>query len=123
MFQTWFQREVLKRLDSIDKRLSMIQTRINAIDAEDVKMAGELDTLEERLTDMETVDEGVETLMSTLTTELSAAIAAGDLTRVAAINDRMKADTDKLKAALIANTPVDPNAPAAPSAPSAPVSS
>jgi hypothetical protein len=71
-------------------------------------MSEALDKLTDKISAMETVQEGVVTLLQTIKSDLDAALAGGepDQDALNALSDRIGADTDKLSAAITANTPV-----------------
>lgn len=67
------------------------------------KIMAALDTITQKLTDLEGVEEGVIQLLATLSADLKA--AAADPAAVQAIVDRLDADRVKLADAIAANTP------------------
>jgi predicted butyrate kinase (DUF1464 family) len=67
------------------------------------KMAGELDALEAKVTAASGVIDSAIELMQGLHAKLDEAIASGDMSRVAAVNDQLDAKTTALAAAVAAN--------------------
>lgn len=73
-------------------------------------MSQVLDNLVAKVEALETVEASAVKLLGDLKAALDAAVAAGDLSAVQAIADRIGTDTDALAAAVTANTPAAPAA-------------
>lgn len=91
-----------------DARLDQILTKLNLILTKENQMAGELDQLEADVAGIGTVVDSAVTLLGGLKAQLDAAIASGDMSRVAAVNATLEAKTQALAAAVVANTPAQP---------------
>lgn len=76
-----------------------------------------LDDLVAKVTAENTVIDSAVTLLSTLKTELDAAIASGDPAKIQAVSDLITTGQQKLANAVVANTPVVPAPPPPPSVP------
>lgn len=70
-----------------------------------IDMAQELDTLITRVSEIETVADSAIALLADLKARLDAAIAAGDMTALVELSERLGAQTDELAQAIIHNTP------------------
>ncbi len=64
-----------------------------------------LDDIVAKVTALTTVDDSVVALLQDLKAKLDAAIASGDPAKIQAISDAIGAQTDRLSAAVTANTP------------------
>lgn len=91
---------------------SFVVTKLNEIvnllqqsKQRELTMAGELDQLEQDVTAQTTVVDSIVTLLAGLKAALDAAIAAGDMSRVRAVNTQLEALTQRLADAAVANTP------------------
>ena len=105
------------QLDRIEHRLTRIEAGQDRIEAgldnllrlglltlrEEIKMGTKFDALNEKVTELETVQEGAVTLLGTLAQEIRD--NAGDPVAIAALADRIDADKQKLADAVAANTP------------------
>lgn len=87
-----------RKLDAILKALEQLNGRINL-------MAGELDALKAQVQRNADVEESAIVLLQGIKAKLDAAIAAGDPAAIQALADSLGAETDKLAAAVVANTP------------------
>ena len=67
-----------------------------------------MDDVEGRLVTLENAEQGIMTLCGALKADLDA--AGTDPTRLAAIRDKLGNDAAAIAAAIVANTPADPNA-------------
>ena len=76
-----------------------------------------LDDLVAKVTAENTVIDSAVTLLSTLKTELDAAIASGDPAKIQAVSDLITTGQQKLADAVVANTPAVPAPPTPPPAP------
>jgi hypothetical protein len=95
------------------RRLLAIEAQLTALLSEGKKMSDAMNTLLQRVTDMETVENGAITLLGTIKAELDAALASGDTDAITALSERIGNDTAVLAAAVAANTPTAAAAPAA----------
>lgn len=87
---------------------AQLQAILNALDKLYGKvnfMAGELDALKAAVAHNTDVEESAIALLQGLKAKLDAAIAAGDPAALQALSDTLGAETDKLAAAVTANTP------------------
>jgi len=97
--------DVKGQLRDIKKALNLVQTTLNHIDGRITLMAGELDALKAQVARNTEVEESAILLLNGLKEKLDAAIAAGDPAALQALSDALGAETDKLAAAVAANTP------------------
>lgn len=104
-----FQQQVLARLASIEAKINLLTKY------EVVEMAS-LDDLQAKVAAQKTVADSAVTLLKELKTELDAAIASGDMSKVQAISDAIDANSAELAQAVTDNTPAAP-----PPAPAPPV--
>ncbi len=91
--------------DALTEQLDRIEQTLGTIRNTEARMAGELDKLEQDVAAQGTVIDSAITLLKGLSAELAAAIASGDMTRVAAVNANIEAKTQALADAITANTP------------------
>lgn len=96
---------IYRRLDRIENLLLRVLSKQGVMLHMEVEMAGELDTLEADVTAQSTVIDSAVTLLNGLKAKLDAAIASGDMSRVAAVNAEIEAKTAALASAVQANTP------------------
>lgn len=87
-----------RRLRAIAQSLSSIHKRL-------MIMSEQLQTLTERVAAIETVGDSAIELLNGLKADLDAAIASGDEDALAALSERLGAQTAELAAAVAANTP------------------
>ena len=71
-------------------------------------MSAQLDSLRAQVERNTTVSESAITLLNGLKQQLDDAIASGDPNALQALSDQIGAETDKLAAAVTANTPAAP---------------
>lgn len=97
------------QLDRIEGRLARIELDIHNLIAltratlsETITMASKFDGLNDKITELETVQESAVALLGTLAQEIRD--AAGDPAAIQALADRIDADKTKLAAAVEANT-------------------
>lgn len=86
------------------RRLLAIEAQLTALLSEGKKMSQAMETLLQRVTDMETVENGAITLLGTIKAELDAALASNDTDAIAALSDRIGNDTAALAKAVSDNT-------------------
>jgi len=91
--------------EATHNKIDQILNAVLTTKAEVTQMAGELDTLESDVTAQTDVIQSAVTLLSGLKAALDAAIASGDMSRVAAVNAQIESQTQALSAAVAANTP------------------
>jgi hypothetical protein len=75
------------------------------------KMSAQFDELLAQVTAHETVEDSLVELVVGLHTKLDAALAANDIPAIQALSDRLKADTQKIVDATVANTVAESEAP------------
>jgi CTP:molybdopterin cytidylyltransferase MocA len=96
---------VMAEIQALNAKLDAILAMLKTSAKREVKMAGELDQLEEVVTLQTTVIGSAVSLLEGLKALLDAAIASGDMSRVVAVNAQIEAQTQALAAAVFANTP------------------
>jgi hypothetical protein len=109
------EREWLVRIESkLDRLLSLVEKVLckeDKILEREVEMAGELDTMIEKLRKLEDAGDGMALVLKNVKAALDA--AGTDPARLAALSAEMGAKTDTWVAETLANTIADPNAPPA----------
>lgn len=94
-----------KTTDQIRDLLHRIDTRITQMEK---RLMSALDNLRAQVERNTNVTDSAITLLQGLKAQLDAAIASGDPAAVQAVADNLGAETDKLAAAVAANTPSAP---------------
>lgn len=89
----------------IARMLDKIFSAVNDLKQEITKMAGELTSLQAAVQKNTDAEESAITLLQGLKAALDAAIASGDPAALTALSTSIGAETDKLAAAVVANTP------------------
>ena len=89
-------------LQHIERKLDAI---LHALKEGFSKMASELDALRAAVQKNTDTEESAIVLLKGLKDKLDAAIAAGDPAALQALSDSLGTETDKLAAAVVANTP------------------
>ena len=93
--------------ESDRQRLIRIEALLNSLLSKETQMATSLDNLTAEVTKLTSVGDGMETLLATLSREISG-LKAGDPTQNAAIDaltEKIDAKASEWSAAVVANTP------------------
>lgn len=94
--------------------LAPVLAKLDDLLAKENQHMKNLDDLIADVTAQTTVVQSVSTLLSSLSAQLQAAVAAGDTAKIQQIATAMEANTASLSAAVTANTPAQTTSPAAP---------
>lgn len=99
--------EARQRVEILSTRVKLdaVRASLHGIEHKEAAVAGELDLLVAKVAANTEVTGSAVTLLQELKAKLDAAIAAGDMTAVAALAEQLGANTDALAAAVSANTP------------------
>jgi len=89
----------------IPGQLSRIERKINLLLQMENRMSQEMDDLKSAVAAETTVGESVVALLGDISARLTAALAAGDTDAIKALTTELKANQEKLAAAVLANTP------------------
>ena len=98
----WWRQRLNQQLDRIEHKLDLVLVRIVE---EENRIMATLDDLLSDVADESTVVASVETLLTNLSQQLAAAIAANDPAKIQAVKDAIDANKARLSAAVVANTP------------------
>jgi len=99
--------------DELKGRLVQIQSSLEALLKRSGAMAGELKALQDRVTEVTTVEQSAITLIQGLKQQLDAAIASGDPAALQALSDQLGTSDATLAKAITDNTPAASPPPAA----------
>jgi len=94
------------KLDTLSFKLDQLLATTAGLSKELAFMAGELDTLETRVTETKDAEDSAILLLNQLADMLRA--SASDPARILSLADQLKAKSDALGAAVVANTPQAP---------------
>ena len=94
------------RIGTLNNKLDQLLAATAGLSKELTIMAGELDTLETRVTETKDAEDSAILLLNQLADMLRA--AASDPARILSLADQLKAKSDALGAAVVANTPQAP---------------
>lgn len=101
-------RRVLIKLDRQAVTLVRLEDMIVALTKLEMKVAGELDDLRREVEEDGTAVASAVTLLEGLKAKLDEAIASGNMQAVKELSDQLSSNTDRLAAAVVANTPAAP---------------
>lgn len=92
-------------LSDIQDSLDRIELKLDRVLSQEVKNMSAIDTLRGQVERNTGVTESAITLLQGLKTQLDGAIASGDPAAIQALSDTLGSETDRLAAAVTANTP------------------
>jgi hypothetical protein len=91
-----------------DARLARVEAKLDRLLALQAEEAMELDTLHAEVERNASVTDSAVTLLTGIAAQLAALVAAGDPAKIAEFAAQLSGNTDKLAAAVTANTPPTP---------------
>jgi len=107
--------QIIALLRTLHYKVDFLHTQLVNIQMELKMAADKLSALEADVADTDTVVGSIETLVTNLVAELSAAQGSPDSdARIQAVIDKLDANKSRLAALVTANTPADPGTPVPP---------
>lgn len=103
-----FEERDRRALARVEHLLEALVSQTAGLQQEVRHMAGELDALEAQVKATTDAEDSAIALLQGLAQKLQEAINSGNPARIQAVNDSLKAKTDALAAAIVANTPAAP---------------
>lgn len=103
-------REYLFYPPALRRKLDGIDRALQRIEGKEIMAQKTLDDVLADVSAEKTVEDGLVTLVQGIKAQLDAAVAAGDLNKVAQIAASLEANTQTMSDAIVANTPAAPAA-------------
>lgn len=100
--------QIIQHMQRIEGKVDQLNARISGLTLGVREMALDLSAVEAEVSQNSDAVDSATTLLGTLADEIRA--TAGDPAKVAELASRLDANTARLAAAVVANTPADPNA-------------